>query len=282
MTPRNLWSLCTESIRRWNDDYAQSMGAALAYYAMFSIAPLLLIVISLTGIFFGSEAIRGEIFSQLRGLMGDDGALAVQQLLESVSQPEKSLLATLIGAIVLTIGATTVFGELQDDLDRIWKVPVREKEAGLWRLIRNRILSFGMILGIGFLLLVSLIFNAVLAALSKWWAPIFGEWATVASISNFIISFLMVTAMFALIYKFMPRARILWSDVIVGSLVTALLFTIGKTLIGIYLGESGVASGYGTAGSLIALLIWVYYSAQIFLLGAEFTKIYAERHGSMK
>lgn len=282
MTPRNLWSLCTESIRRWNDDYAQSMGAALAYYAMFSIAPLLLIVISLTGIFFGPEAIRGEIFSQLRGLMGDDGALAVQQLLESVSQPEKSLLATLIGAIVLTIGATTVFGELQDDLDRIWKVPVREKEAGLWRLIRNRILSFGMILGIGFLLLVSLIFNAVLAALSKWWAPIFGEWATVASISNFIISFLMVTAMFALIYKFMPRARILWSDVIVGSLVTALLFTIGKTLIGIYLGESGVASGYGTAGSLIALLIWVYYSAQIFLLGAEFTKIYAERHGSMK
>lgn len=282
MTPRNLWSLCTESIRRWNDDYAQSMGAALAYYAMFSIAPLLLIVISLTGIFFGPEAIRGEIFSQLRGLMGDDGALAVEQLLESVSQPEKSLLATLIGAIVLTIGATTVFGELQDDLDRIWKVPVREKEAGLWRLIRNRILSFGMILGIGFLLLVSLIFNAVLAALSKWWAPIFGEWATVASISNFIISFLMVTAMFALIYKFMPRARILWSDVIVGSLVTALLFTIGKTLIGIYLGESGVASGYGTAGSLIALLIWVYYSAQIFLLGAEFTKIYAERHGSMK
>lgn len=282
MTPRNLWSLCTESIRRWNDDYAQSMGAALAYYAMFSIAPLLLIVISLTGIFFGPDAIRGEIFSQLRGLMGDDGALAVQQLLESVSQPEKSLLATLIGAIVLTIGATTVFGELQDDLDRIWKVPVREKEAGLWRLIRNRILSFGMILGIGFLLLVSLIFNAVLAALSKWWAPIFGEWATVASISNFIISFLMVTAMFALIYKFMPRARILWSDVIVGSLVTALLFTIGKTLIGIYLGESGVASGYGTAGSLIALLIWVYYSAQIFLLGAEFTKIYAERHGSMK
>lgn len=282
MTPRNLWSLCIESIRRWNDDYAQSMGAALAYYAMFSIAPLLLIVISLTGIFFGPEAIRGEIFSQLRGLMGDDGALAVQQLLESVSQPEKSLLATLIGAIVLTIGATTVFGELQDDLDRIWKVPVREKEAGLWRLLRNRILSFGMILGIGFLLLVSLIFNAVLAALSKWWAPIFGEWATVASISNFIISFLMVTAMFALIYKFMPRARILWSDVIVGSLVTALLFTIGKTLIGIYLGESGVASGYGTAGSLIALLIWVYYSAQIFLLGAEFTKIYAERHGSMK
>ncbi len=282
MTPRHLWSLCTESIQRWNDDYAQSMGAALAYYAMFSIAPLLLIVISLTGIFFGPEAIRGEIFAQLRGLMGDDGALAVQQLLESVSQPEKSLLATLVGTIVLVIGATTVFGELQDDLDRIWKVPAREKEAGLWRLIRSRILSFGMILGIGFLLLVSLIFNAILAALSKWWAPIFGEWARVASVSNFIISFLMVTAMFALIYKFMPRARILWSDVIVGSLVTALLFTIGKTLIGIYLGESGVASGYGTAGSLIALLIWVYYSAQIFLMGAEFTKIYAERHGSMK
>lgn len=282
MTPKKLWSLCTESIKRWNDDYAQSMGAALAYYAMFSIAPLLLIVISVTGIFFGPEAIRGEIFSQLRGLMGDDGALAVQQLLESVSQPEKSLLATLIGAVILVIGATTVFGELQDDIDRIWKTPARAKEAGLWRLIRSRFLSFGMILGIGFLLLVSLIFNAFLAALSKWWAPIFGEWATIASISNFVISFLLVTAMFALIYKFMPRARVLWSDVIVGSLVTALLFTIGKTLIGIYLGESGVASGYGTAGSLIALLIWVYYSAQIFLMGAEFTKVYAERHGSMQ
>jgi membrane protein len=282
MTPKVLWNLCVESFNRWNDDYAQSMGAALAYYAMFSIAPLLLIVISVTGIFFGPEAIRGEIFSQLRGLMGDDGALAVQQLLESVSQPEKSLLATIIGAIVLAIGATTVFGELQDDLDRIWRLPAREKSTGLWHLIHTRILSFGMILGIGFLLLVSLVFNAVLAALSKWWAPIFGGWETVASISDFVISFFMVTAMFALIYKLMPRVRVLWSDVIVGSVVTAFLFTIGKTLIGIYLGESGVASGYGTAGSLIALLIWVYYSAQIFLMGAEFTKVYAERHGSLK
>lgn len=282
MTPKMLWNLCIESFKRWNDDYAQSMGAALAYYAMFSIAPLLLIVISVTGIFFGPEAIRGEIFSQLRGLMGDDGALAVQQLLESVSQPEKSLLATIIGAVVLAIGATTVFGELQDDLDRIWRLPAREKSAGLWHLLHTRILSFGMILGIGFLLLVSLVFNAVLAAMSKWWAPIFGGWETVASISDFVISFLMVTAMFALIYKLMPRVKILWSDVIVGSLVTAFLFTIGKTLIGIYLGESGVASGYGTAGSLIALLIWVYYSAQIFLMGAEFTKVYAERHGSLK
>ena len=282
MTPKVLWNLCVESFNRWNDDYAQSMGAALAYYAMFSIAPLLLIVISVTGIFFGPEAIRGEIFSQLRGLMGDDGALAVQQLLESVSQPEKSLLATIIGAIVLAIGATTVFGELQDDLDRIWRLPAREKSAGLWHLIHTRILSFGMILGIGFLLLVSLVFNAVLAALSKWWAPIFGGWETVASISDFVISFFMVTAMFALIYKLMPRVRVLWSDVIVGSVVTAFLFTIGKTLIGIYLGESGVASGYGAAGSLIALLIWVYYSAQIFLMGAEFTKVYAERHGSLK
>lgn len=282
MTPKVLWNLCIESFKRWNDDYAQSMGAALAYYAMFSIAPLLLIVISVTGIFFGPEAIRGEIFSQLRGLMGDDGALAVQQLLESVSQPEKSLLATIIGAVVLAIGATTVFGELQDDLDRIWRLPAREKSAGLWHLLHTRILSFGMILGIGFLLLVSLVFNAVLAAMSKWWAPIFGGWETVASMSDFVISFLMVTAMFALIYKLMPRVKILWSDVIVGSLVTAFLFTIGKTLIGIYLGESGVASGYGTAGSLIALLIWVYYSAQIFLMGAEFTKVYAERHGSLK
>ena len=282
MTLKRLWHLMIESVKRWHADYAQSMGAALAYYAMFSIAPLLLIVIALTGVLLGPEVIRGEIFSQLRGLMGDDGASAVQQLLESVSQPEKSMLATLIGAALLAIGATTVFSELQDDLDRIWKVPLRDQTSGLWSLIRSRILSFGMILGIGFLLLVSLVFNAVLAALAKWWAPVFGDWVTIASISNFVISFLMVTAMFAFIYKFMPRTRISWSDVMVGALVTALLFTIGKTLIGIYLGQSGVASGYGTAGSLIALLIWVYYSAQVFLLGAEFTRVYAEWHGSLK
>ncbi|HWU83101.1 MAG TPA: YihY/virulence factor BrkB family protein [Methylophilaceae bacterium] len=282
MTPAILRRLCIESVKRWSDDYAQSMGAALAYYAMFSIAPLLLIVISVTGVFFGPEAIRGEIFSQLRGLMGDEGALAVQQLLESVSQPDKSLLATVIGAIMLAVGATTVFGELQDDLDRIWKSPPRRKEAGLWRLIQGRLLSFGMILGIGFLLLVSLIFNALLTAMGTWWAPIFGTWVKVAAVSNAVISFILVAVMFALIYKFMPRARVLWSDVLVGALVTAFLFTIGKALIGMYLGASGVASGYGTAGSLIALLVWVYYSAQIFLLGAEFTKVYAESHGSLK
>lgn len=282
MTVKDLWELVKAAASGWVDDYAQSMGAALAYYTMFSIAPLLLIVISIAGLVFGDQAARGEIFSQLEGILGGPGALAVQGLLESVRKPAESLTATLFGGAVLLIGATTVFGELQDALDRIWRAPMRDAPSGIWALIRARLLSFGMILGIGFLLMVSLLASAALAALSKWWGPMFSGWTTVASIIELGLSFLVITVVFAMIYKLIPRVRIDWKDVWVGAIATSLLFTVGKFLIGVYIGRSGIASGFGAAASLIVVLVWVYYSAQIFLLGAEFTWAYAHRFGSRR
>jgi membrane protein len=282
MKIRQIWILVKAAFSSWRDDYAPSMGAALAYYTMFSIAPLLLIVISTAGLVFGEEAVRGEIFGQLQGLMGDQGAKAVQGLLESVSEPKEGVAGTVIGTILLLIGATTVFGELQDAFDRIWRAPGRDKNGGLWRLIKSRLLSFGIILGIGFLLMVSLVFSAAIAALGKWWGPFFANLELIATVVNFLVSFALMTAVFAMLYKFMPRVKIHWRDVWAGATVTALLFTVGKILIGIYIGKSAISSGFGAAGSLVVVLVWVYYSAQIFLLGAEFTWVYAHAHGSKK
>ena len=282
MTVKDLWGLVKAAVSGWIGDYAPSMGAALAYYTMFSIAPLLLIVISIAGLVFGEEAARGEIFSQLEDLLGAPGALAVQGLLESVRKPSESVAATAFGVVLLLIGATSVFGELQDALDRIWRAPVRAGHSGIWGLIRARLLSFGMILGVGFLLMVSLVASAALAALRKWWGTALGDWAVAVSVIEVGSSFLVITVVFAMIYKIMPRVRIDWKDVWIGAAATALLFTVGKFLIGVYIGRSGIASGFGAAASLVAVLAWVYYSAQIFLLGAEFTWAYAHRFGSRK
>jgi membrane protein len=281
MTVKNIWILIKAAASSWADDYAQSMGAALAYYTLFSIAPLLLIVISIAGLIFGVDAARGEIVGQLEGLMGQQGAQAVQGLLESVNKPAEGITATAIGGILLLVGATTVFAELQDALDRIWRAPKRDK-GGLWSLLRARLLSFGMIMGIGFLLMVSLVVSAALAALSKMWGPMFEDWEVLAQVLNFVVSFAFTTTVFAMIYKIMPRVKVDWTDVWVGAVVTALLFTIGKFLIGLYIGKSGVTSGFGAAGSLVVVLVWVYYSAQIFLMGAEFTWAYAHSFGSRK
>ncbi len=282
MRVTTAWQLMKDAARSWRDDYAASMGAALAYYTIFSAAPLLLIVVSVAGLVFGPEAARGEIFAQLNGLIGEQGALAVQTLLQSVSKPAEGTLATLIGLGVLLVGATSVFAELQDALDRIWRAPVRERSSGVWSLLRARVLSFGMILGIGFLLMASLVVSAALSALGRWWAPLFGGWELLAQSANLVVSFALITVIFALIYKVMPRVRVAWRDVWVGAAVTALLFSIGKSLIGLYIGRSGVTSGFGAAGSLAVVLVWVYYSAQIFLLGAEFTWVYAHRCGSRR
>jgi len=281
MTMKEVWVLVKSAFTSWSQDHAQSMGAALAYYTMFSIAPLLLIVISMTGILFGPEAARGEIYGQLTHLMGEQGALGVQSLLESTNQPTEGVAATTIGIVLLLVGATTVFAELQDSLDRIWRAPARTGN-GIWALIRARLLSFGMILGIGFLLMVSLVFSAGLSAVSKWWSPVFSGWVVIAGFVNFVFSFLLTTGMFAMIYKVMPRVNIRWSEVWIGAAITAALFTVGKWLIGIYIGRSAFSSGYGTAGSLLALLVWVNYSAQIFLMGAEFTWAYSHIFGSRK
>lgn len=282
MNIMQAWILVKASFSSWLDDYAPSMGAALAYYTMFSLAPLLLIVISTAGLVFGEEAVRGEIFYQLRDLMGDEGAQAVQALLESVSKPEEGVAGTVVGTILLLVGATTVFGELQDAFDRIWRAPCKDKNEGIWKLIRSRLLSFGIILGIGFLLMVSLVFSAAMAALGKWWGPLFSNLEMLAIGVNLIFSFALMTAVFAMLYKFMPRVKIKWRDVWAGATVTALLFTVGKLLIGLYIGKSAVSSGFGAAGSLVVVLVWVYYSAQIFLLGAEFTWVYSHAHGSQK
>lgn len=269
------------AINAWIDDRAPSMGAALAYYTLFSIAPLLLIVISVAGLWFGPDAARGEIFGQLSTLVGAAGASAIQDLLESVNKPAGGVTATAIGLVLMLIGATTVFAELQDALDRIWRAPVRVG-SGLWQLLRTRLLSFGLILGFGFLMVVSLVFGAALSALQAWWTPRLVGWELVLAICNQVVSFALVTLMFAMIYKLMPRARIEWRDVAVGSLATSTLFAWGKWMIGLYIGTSGVSSGFGAAGSLVAVLIWVYFSAQIFLLGAEFTWVYAHALGSRR
>ena len=279
---RDLSQVVKVAAVNWVDDYAQSMGAALAFYTMFSIAPLLLIVISVAGFFFGEEAARGEIFYQLRDLLGAPGALAVQGLLESVGKPRENYVTAFFGILFLYIGATSVFAELQDALNRIWKVPTKANGSGVWRFLRNRLLSFGMILGIGFLLMVSLTFSAGLAALNKWWDPRFSGWGDVAQSIEVAISIALVTMVFAMIYKAMPRAKIDWKDVWVGATVTSLLFIAGKFLIGAYIGRSGISTGFGAAASLVVVLLWVYYSAQIFLFGAEFTWAYAHKFGSRK
>lgn len=276
------WNLLKDIARLWVDDYVPSMGAALAFYTLFSMAPLLLIVISVAGLVFGEDAARGEIAAQLQLLMGERSADAVQNMLASVRAPAEGTAATLLGVALLLVGATTVFGELQDALDRIWRVPNKPQANGWLGLIRSRLLSFGMILAIGFLLTVSLVVSAMLATLGRWWEPLFGGWYWVAALSNATAGFLMVAVMFALIYKVMPRARVEWKDVWVGAVATTALFTLGKFLISLYIGRSGVTSAFGAAGSLVVMLLWVYYSAQIFLLGAEFTWVYANVFGSRR
>jgi membrane protein len=281
-TLTQIWELIKTAAQSWSDDYAPSMGAALSYYTLFSIAPLLLIVISIAGLVFGQDAARGEIFGQLNGFMGSEAAAAIQGLLESVNKPAQGALATLIGIILVLIGATSVFGELQDAMDRIWRAPARHQTSGIWGLLRARLLSFGMILSVGFLLMVSLVMEAMLSALSRWWSPLFTGWETMAQVINTVASFGLTMLAFAMIYKIMPRVKIDWRDVWIGAGVTAFLFTAGKFLIGFYIGRSGVVSGFGAASSIVIVLIWVYYSAEIFLVGAEFTWVYAHIFGSRK
>jgi membrane protein len=275
-----LWSLTKEAVSSWINDFAPSMGAGLAYYTAFSIAPLLIIVIAVAGLFFGAEAASGYLYAQLNGLIGDQGAQAIQGMIQSASNKSDAGLANVLGIALLFIGATTVFAELQSDLDRIWKAPAAKKTEGFWGLIRGRILSLGLVVSIGFLMLVSLVLSAGIAALGTWWGGLVGNIEWLLHALDFLGSLLLTTVLFALMYKILPRVQIDWHDVWIGAFATALLFAGGKILVGLYLGKSGVASSFGAAGSLAVLLIWVYYSAQIFLLGAEFTWVYAHRYGS--
>lgn len=282
------WALLRETWAAWLDDAAPSMGAALAYYTLFSLAPLLLIAISVAGLWFGVEAARGEVVRQLDHLIGSSSARAVESMLQALNRPEASVLGTLVGGATLLVGATSVFAELRHAMDRIWSAPPAPPEPrgwvhSVWDLVRTRLLSLGLVLGIGFLLLVSLLVSAALAALGRWVA---GSTAGVLTlglqVAHELFSYAIITALFVMIYKWMPRVRVAWRDVWVGAAITALLFVAGKGLIGLYIGRSGVASPFGAAGSLVVLLLWVYWSAQIFLLGAEFTSVYARRCGSRR
>jgi membrane protein len=276
-----IWRMLRDAHAAWLADYAPSMGAALSYYTIFSIAPLLVIVIAVAGLVFGERAASGAIFAQLHDLVGDSGAAAIQGLVKSASRPATSVFAAIVGFVTMVLGATTVLGELQSALDRIWRAPGPAGE-GWWRLVKARLLSLGLILAIGFILLVSLVLGAGLAALAHWWTGWLASFGWVLEVINFMLDFAVVTALFAMIYKILPRVSIAWRDVFVGAAMTALLFSVGKFLIGLYLGRSGVTSGFGAASSVVILLVWVYYSAQIFLLGAELTCIYTYRYGSLR
>lgn len=276
----SMWSLTKQAMSAWSNDYASSMGAALAYYTLFSLAPLLLLLIAVAGLVYGADAARGAVLAQFSGLIGQEGAAAIQGLLKSASQPAQSTIASVIGIATLIVGATSIFAELQSDLDRIWRAPAAKKPSGILGLLRTRLWSFGLIVSMGFLLLVSLVVSAGLEAFGKWYGGWFPGWVITMEIVNQVISLAFVTALFALMYRILPSVRVAWRDVWRGAFATAVLFTIGKFLIGLYLGKAGVASGFGAAGSIVVLLVWVFYSAQIFLLGAEFTWLYAYSHGS--
>jgi len=280
MTLGDVRLLIDKSVNAWVDDYAPSMGAAIAYYTLFSLAPLLILLVALAGMFFGREAAQGEIMAQLQGRIGPEAASVVQDILRGLSGPARGLIASALGLITLLFGATSVFGELQSALNRIWRVPEPASSSGLVNLLRTRLTSFAMLLGIGFLLLMSLALGTSLSVVSDWSDRWFGNRRGVLHALNFLVSFAINTGLFAALYKFIPRAKVNWRDVGVGALVTALLYEVGKLLIGFYLGRSTVGSGFGAAGSIVVFLVWVYYSAQIFLLGAEFTWVYSHQRGS--
>ncbi|WP_062113356.1 YihY/virulence factor BrkB family protein [Collimonas pratensis] len=278
---RRVQAMLASTLNEWFKQRSGSKGAALAFYTLFSMAPMLILVIAIAGAVFGEQAARGEIFGQLSGLIGSTGADAIQLLLAAAHKNQSGPVAALIAVVVLLVGATTVFSELKDSLDEIWYVE-RTRQSGIMSLIRTRLLSFGLILVLAFLLLTSLVVSAALALLAKYLG---GTWVSVTTIFSplsQLFAFAVIASLFASIYKMLPQTKLPWRDVWIGSIGTAALFVLGKYLIGIYLGNSGVASSYGAAGSVIALLLWIYYSAQIFFFGAQFTRQYALFFGSLQ
>jgi membrane protein len=269
------------SVTEWVEHRAASKGAALAFYSLFSLAPILVLVIAVAGFFYGAEAAQGQLMGQLRGLVGKQGAETIQAILAGARNKDSGLFATIVASVLLVIGATSAFSELKDSLDEIWDVPP-PKGASWWDTIRTRLLSFGVILTLGLLLMTSLVVSAALNVAEKY---IGGLWHDATVLLGWVasgFSFLVIATMFGAIYKLLPRIKLSWHDVAIGALGTALLWTLGKFAIGLYIGNSGTTNSFGAAGSLIALLLWVYYSAQIFFLGAEFARQYAIQMGSLR
>jgi len=271
-----LWWILKRAVAGWWNDNVPRLGASLAYYTLFAMAPILIVSIAIAGFFFGPEAVRGEVVGQIRGLVGDTGARAVQAMLEGAANRTGGAFATGVGLVTFFIGATSAFLELQTALNAIWRVKARPG-SGVKKMLFRRLVSFGLVIGVGFVLLVSLVVSAGLAALDRYVGNAFPVIEVVWTGLNVLVSLGVITLLFAMIYQFLPDADLSLRDVWVGALVTAGLFTVGKNLIGLYLGTSAIGSSYGAAGSVVVLLVWVYYSAQVVLLGAEFTRAYVER-----
>jgi len=280
MILHKVWSLITETFKNWQNDRASGWAAALAYYTVFSLAPLLIVAIAIAGLVFGKSAAEHELMNQISGLVGNQSAEAIQALIQNASKPASSIIAMLLGAGTLIVAATQAFVQLQDTLNIIWRVKLKPEKPVL-SILRIRLLSFQMVLGIGFLLLVSLVISAVLSGLGNYLNSLIPGLHIIMEILNIIISFAMVTVLFAAIFKILPDIIIPWKDVWVGAAVTGALFSLGKYLIGLYLGQASFGSSYGAAGSIIIILLWVYYSSQILFFGAEFTKVYASHYGSL-
>ncbi len=275
---KETWATVKETASDWLDDNASRLAAALAYYSLLSLAPLLVITIAVAGFFFGPDAARGKVAGELGSVVGAEAAQGIQAVVASAHSPSTGIISTVVGIVTLFIGASGVFGELQSSLNTIWEVKAKPGR-GIWGEVKDRFLSFTMVLGVAFLLLISLVLTSILSALGSKFATLLpggeGLWQAV----NFALSLAVVTALFAFIFKYIPDAEIKWRDVWLGAAVTAALFTIGKFLLGLYLGKAAVGSAYGAAGSIIALVVWVYYAAQILFFGAEFTQVQARRHG---
>ncbi len=279
VTVKSIWDLLKQTASSWSEINAPRLGAALAFYTMLSIAPLLVVSIGIAGLLFGHDAARNQIAGQISTLVGYQGAQTIQSLLQSAARPATGIVATVVGMFFLLFGASGVFGELRDSMNLVWGVKPATS-AGLTGMIKYRFVSFAMVLGIGFLLLVSLAFSALIAAAGTILGGYLPVPEAVLYVGNILLSFGAITILFALLYKVVPDVQIEWRDVWIGAAVTAALFSIGKFLIGLYLGKASVGSAYGAAGSLVVFLVWVYYSAQIFFMGAEFTHTFANRHGS--
>jgi membrane protein len=280
VTKHAAFRILKDTFLSFLDDRALKFSASLSYYTVFSLAPLLLLMISLAGVFFGHDAIQGQVFNEMNGLIGNQAAAQIQDIIKNMELSGKTTIAVIIGGITLLIGATSVFGEIQDSINIIWRVKAKPKRGWL-KLLKDRLLSSSLIVGLGFLLIVSLIINGILLALSEWLKNYFPDVTLIIfQIVNIIVSFIVITTLFGVIFKVLPDAKIAWKDVRSGAFFTACLFMLGRFLIGLYINYSGTGSAYGAAGSLIVILVWVYYTAAILYFGAEFTRVYAEYLGA--
>jgi membrane protein len=277
--PRQCFALLKFTFIQWSDDNALRMGAALAYYTLFSVAPLLVIAIVIAGVVFGAQAVQGEVTGQIQGLIGEDSAKAIQTMIQSAHKPTHSAIAAVMGALLLLVGASGVFTEMQNALNSIWHVNL-DKNKGMWNFLKSHFLSMGMVLGIGFWLLVSLLLSTVLALVAKYLQGVLPISPILLHAMDLLCSLLFITVLFAMIFKWLPEAKIAWNDVWVGAGITSLLFTVGKFVIGFYIGKSVLASAYGAAGSLVIVVAWLYYSALLLYFGAEFTRAYTTQLGS--